>query len=176
MTLIQNRRATTDHWQLIKPAPVEGKAKVAPEVSFAAVSDDGDVIVPLAQWLQQRDALLARKGRTAVWLDAHEGAETIAADLPKLPLIALNFPKFGDGRSLSTARLLRERYGYKGELRAIGDVFRDLVLGMHRCGIDSFALRDDQDIDDTIKALEELPIAYQASVDQPLPLFRRRTA
>ena len=170
MKLIQHRRAATDSWQLFKPVPAEGEA----EVAFTAVPADGDVIVPLAQWLQQRDALLARQGRTGVWLDAHEGADQIAADAPKLPLIALNFPKFGDGRSLSTARLLRERYGYPGELRAIGEVFRDLVLGMHRCGIDSFALRDDQDVDDAIKALEELPLAYQASVDQPLPLFRRR--
>ena len=172
MKLIQNRRAATDTWLLLKPVPIEGQT----ETAFAAVPAEGDVIVPLAQWLQQKDALLARKGRTGVWLDAHEGADLVAADAPKLPLIALNFPKFGDGRSLSTARLLRERYGYKGELRAIGDVFRDLVLGMHRCGIDSFALRDDQDIDDTLRALDELPVAYQASVDQPLPLFRRRTA
>jgi uncharacterized protein (DUF934 family) len=172
MKLIRNRRAEADTWQLIRPVPVEGKT----EVTFPTLPADGDVIVPLAQWRDQRDALLARKGRTGVWLDAHEGADLIAGDAPRLPLIALNFPKFGDGRSLSTARLLRERHGYKGELRAIGDVFRDLVLGMHRCGIDSFALRDDQDIDDTIKALEELPIAYQASVDQPLPLFRRRSA
>lgn len=170
MTLIRNRRVEADNWQLFKPVPVEGKT----EITFPVIPADGDVIVPLAQWLEQRDALRARKGRTGVWLDAHEGADLIAADAPKLPLIALNFPKFGDGRGLSTARLLRERYGYQGELRAIGDVFRDLVLGMHRCGIDSFALRDDQDIDDTIKALEELPVAYQASVDQPLPLFRRR--
>jgi uncharacterized protein (DUF934 family) len=172
MKLIQNRRAAADSWQLFKPVPVEGKA----ESTFPTIPSDGDVIVPLAQWQQQKDALLARKGRTGVWLDSHEGADLIAADAPKLPIIALNFPKFGDGRSLSTARLLRERHGYKGELRAIGDVYRDLVLGMHRCGIDSFALRDDQDIDDTIKALEELPIAYQASVDQPLPLFRRRAS
>jgi uncharacterized protein (DUF934 family) len=172
MKLIKNRRAATDDWQLLNPVAAEGKA----EVAFTTIPADGDVIVPLAQWREQRDVLLARKGRTGVWLDAHEGAELIAADAPGLPLIALNFPKFGDGRSLTTARLLRERYGYQGELRAIGDVFRDLVLGMHRCGIDSFVLRDDQDIDDTIQALEELPVAYQASVDQPLPLFRRRTA
>lgn len=170
MKLIQNRRAATDNWLLLQAVPAGDKAAN----DFAAVPPEGDVIVPLAQWRAQRDALLARKGRTGVWLDAHEGADLIAADASKLPLIALNFPKFGDGRSLSTARLLRERHGYRGELRAIGDVFRDLLLGMQRCGIDSYALRDDQDVDDAIKALDELPVAYQASVDQPLPMFRRR--
>ena len=165
--LIQNRRVRTDNWLLLKSVP---------DAALPAVPAEADVIVPLAQWLQQRDALLARKGRTGVWLEAGEDFAALVADLPRLPLIALNFPKFGDGRNLSTARMLRERHAYKGELRAVGDVYRDLLLGMHRCGIDSYLLHDSQDADDALRAFDELPEVYQASVEQPLPLFRRRVA
>jgi uncharacterized protein (DUF934 family) len=167
MNLIRHRRVATDNWLLLKAAP---------DAALPAVPAEGDVIVPLVQWLHQRDPLLARKGRTGVWLEAGEDFAALVADLPKLPLIALNFPKFGDGRNLSTARLLRERHTYEGELRAIGEVYRDLLLGMHRCGIDSYLLHESQDADDALRAFDELPEVYQASVEQPVPLFRRRVA
>jgi uncharacterized protein (DUF934 family) len=172
--LIQNRRVATDNWLLLKPEVSSG-SETQPAVPAA-----GDVILPLALWRAQAQALLARQAdgaRTAAWLTDTDGAEAIAEllgqDLHRLPLIALNFPKFSNGRNLSTARLLRERYGYKGELRAVGDVQRDQLLGMYRCGIDSFVLRDDQDAADALAAFDELPVAYQASAVQPLPLFRR---
>ena len=89
-------------------------------------------------------------------------------------MIAVNFPKFTDGRGYSIARLLRERCGYKGELRAIGDVLRDHLLFMALCGFDAYALRDDQDPQEALAAFEDFTEAYQASVERPLPLFRRR--
>jgi len=169
--LIQNRRVATDNWLLLKP---QGD-------SLPAVPATGNVIAPLALWRAQREALLARQAegaRTGVWLTDTDGPEALVEllgqDLKRLPLIALNFPKFSNGRNLSTARLLRERHGYSGELRAVGDVQRDQLLGMYRCGIDSFALRDDQDAEDALAAFDELPVAYQASAIQPLPLFRRQ--
>jgi uncharacterized protein (DUF934 family) len=159
--LIRNRRAEADTWQWLESAD-------------AGIPAEGDVIVPLAAWQGGREALRAREGRTAVWLAAQDGPEEIAADLPSLPLVAVHFPSFGDGRGFSTARLLRERYGYRGEIRAIGDVARDQLLFMARCGFDAFALRADQDIDSALEAFDELPRTYQASAIETLPLFRRR--
>jgi uncharacterized protein (DUF934 family) len=162
--LIRNRRAADDNWQWLKP-----DAGAAP-----AVPAEGDVILPLVVWQSQRDALRTRNGRTAVWLEGREDPRAIAGDLAELPLVAVHFASHGDGRSMSTARLLRERYGYRGEIRAVGDVLRDQLLFMYRCGIDSFALRADQDIASALQAFDELPLTYQASAIEPLPLFRRQ--
>ena len=88
--------------------------------------------------------------------------------------VEVNFPSFTDGRGYSTARLLRERFGYRGELRAVGDVQRDQLFNLARCGFDAFLLRKDEDAADALAALEDFSEAYQASVERPLPLFRRR--
>jgi uncharacterized protein (DUF934 family) len=88
--------------------------------------------------------------------------------------IEVNFPKFGDGRGYSIARLLRERYGYKGELRAVGQITRDHLFFMESCGFDAFLLRDGEDAEDALQAFEDFSDAYQASVKRPVPLFRRR--
>lgn len=165
--LIRNRSVAPDSWLLLK-ADAEGNTPAVPE--------EGDVIVPLRAWIDGRDSFTGRKGRTAVWLDGPEGPEAIAGDLPRLPLVAVNFQSFGDGRGFSTARLLRERHGYRGEIRAIGQVIRDWLLFMERCGFDSFLLRDDEDLENALQAFAELPDAYQASFAEPQPLFRRRLA
>jgi uncharacterized protein (DUF934 family) len=165
--LIRNRRVVADNWLLLE---------LGADGALPSVPNEGDVIVPLKVWLARHDALAVRQGHTGVWLDSSEAAETIAADLRRLPLIALRFPSFTDGRGYSTARLLRERYGFGGEIRAIGDVGRDHLLNMQRCGIDAFALREGEDVEQALAAFDELPAAYQASVVEPQPLFRRRTA
>src|SRR3954465_5171576 len=90
--------------------------------------------------------------------------------------IDVNFPKFGDGRSFSIARLLRERYGYKGELRAVGQVARDLLYYMEQCGFDAFLLRDGEDVNEALAAFGDFSESYQTSVARPVPLFRRRQA
>jgi len=138
------------------------------------VPPSGDVVVPLALWLARREALLAYPGKLGVWLDANEGPEAIAADLQHFALVAVNFPKFGDGRGYSTARLLRERYGFKGELRAIGDVLHDHLFFMEQCGFDAFALREDQDAQEALSVFDTFSDSYQTSVLRPVPLFRRR--
>lgn len=163
--VIKNRQIVADSWQLLKPA-----AKGSP----SSVPPAGDVIVPLALWLEQREALSSRAGRLGVWLDSHEEPAAIAGDLDRFALVAVNFPAFGDGRGYSIARLLRERHGYKGELRAIGEVVRDHLFFMAGCGFDSFMLRDDQDPEEALTAFGDFSDAYQASVERPLPLFRRR--
>ena len=94
--------------------------------------------------------------------------------MQRFPLIAVNFPKFGDGRGYSIARLLRERYGFKGELRAIGDVLHDHLFFMSQCGFDAFALREDQDAQEALSVFGTFSDGYQTSALRPVPLFRRR--
>ena len=166
-TLIKERRIAADSWHPLERGP---KGEL-PEVPAR-----GDVIVPLALWLARRGELLPRvETRTlGIWLDANEGPEAIAADLQRFPLIGVNFPKFGDGRGYSIARLLRERYGFKGELRAIGDVLHDHLFFMSQCGFDAFALREDQDPQAALSVFDTFSDGYQSSVLRPVPLFRRR--
>lgn len=166
-TIIRIRQLVQDSWQLLRPAA---------DGALPAVPAQGDVIVPLALWQQQRANLLARDGRAGVWLQASEGPEPLAGDLGHLPVIAIDFPKLVDGRGYSTARLLRDRYGYRGEIRAIGDVQRDQLLYLARCGFDAFALKEGRDAEAALVAFSEFSEAYQASVERPQPLFRRRFA
>ena len=97
-----------------------------------------------------------------------------ALSLEGVSRVEVNFPKFGDGRGYSIARLLRERLGYRGELRAVGHITRDLLYYLERCGFDAFLLRKDEDAARALAALEDFTEAYQSSVERPLPLFRRR--
>ncbi|MGH8681381.1 MAG: DUF934 domain-containing protein [Burkholderiales bacterium] len=173
--LIKDRRLQNDTWQLLDRdlerwlAP--GEDGLVPDFPDAA-----DLIVPLKLWRLRREDLLDRPGRSGVSLAADEDPAALAADLDRLPLVAVHFPKFSDGRGFSTARLLRERYAFTGELRAIGDVLRDQLLFLARCGFDAFALRDDQDAEAATAAFDDFTEAYQGGVDQPAPLFRRRLA
>ncbi len=165
--LIRQRRVVADSWRLLKRAP---------DGALPATPAHGDVIVPLGMWLERRGDLLAYPGRLGVWLDSHEDPAAIAADLERFAVVAVNFPKFGDGRGYSIARLLRERHGYRGELRAVGEVARDLLFYMAACGFDAFALREGEDADEAITAFSDFSESYQSSVTQPVPLFRRRLA
>ncbi|MBL8524348.1 MAG: DUF934 domain-containing protein [Betaproteobacteria bacterium] len=191
----------------VRPEPVEGQqSDSVPHLSFdklrtngnqiirdgAIVRDEwtliaathaeplpaGRVIVPLARWLAERDALTARiteqNQPLGVWLDGHEDPAKLADAIHRFAVIAVNFPKFADGRGYSIATLLRSRYGFKGELRAIGDVLRDQLFYMKRVGFNAFAVRADKDIHDAVKALKDFSEVYQGSVNQPLPLFKRK--
>ena len=162
--IIRDREVIVDDWQLV-PAIAEGAAAHLP---------DGKLIVPLNVWLAQTDALTERKLPIGVWLDSNQDAAEIVNAVSNFAVVAVNFPKFADGRGYSIATLLRSRYGYKGELRAIGDVLRDQLFYMQRVGFNAFAVRADKDIHDALKALKDFSVAYQGSVDQPLPLFKRR--
>lgn len=165
--IVKNRQIATDSWHLLKAGPDGALPPVPPA---------GDVIVPLATWLAQRDALLSRAGQLGIWLDSHEDPALVAGDLQHFTLIAVNFPKMGDGRGHSIGRLLRERYGWQGELRAIGYVLRDLLFDLSRCGFDAFSLREGEDPQAALSAFNDFSEGYQASVDRPQPLFRRRGA
>jgi uncharacterized protein (DUF934 family) len=101
---------------------------------------DGPVILSKKRWLAEREHLALRNAPLGLFIEAGETLDDIAADLPRFALIALSFPKFRDGRAFSTARLLREKHGYAGELRAVGNVLSDLIPFMRRVGFDAFEI------------------------------------
>ena len=109
-----------------------------------------------------------------VRLEPADDPAAVADRLDRVARIEVNFPKFGDGRGYSIARLLRERYGYKGELRAVGHITRDHLFFMESCGFNAFELREGEDAQQALASFEDFSESYQASVTRPLPLFRRR--
>jgi uncharacterized protein (DUF934 family) len=131
--------------------------------------------VPLAQWLAEREQLIAEGAPVGVLLEPADDPATLAADLPRLHAIAVHFPAFADGRGYSIARLLRERHAWTGELRAVGDVLRDQLFYLARCGFDTFALRDGQDAMAAVSAFRDFSDAYQGATDRT-GLFERRAA
>jgi uncharacterized protein (DUF934 family) len=162
--IIRHRAVIQDNWQLLE------------QDAIGALPFSGDVIVPLGLWTAERDALSFRLGRIGVWLESDADPAAIAHDLPRFGVIAIRYASFTDGRGHTLARLLRERHGYRGELRAIGDVLRDQLYYLSRCGFDAFALRAGEDPAQALSALDDFSEAYQVSVERPVPLFRRRLA
>lgn len=140
----------------------------------ASLPAAGDVIVSLRRWTEERDALAAHPGDVGVCISGDDELEALLPELNSLRLIALYFPKFVDGRNYSNARLLRERYAYRGELRAVGDVQRDQLHFMARCGIDSFELAPDQDVDAALKGFDDFSLSYQPAADQRRTVFQLR--
>ncbi|MBL8471235.1 MAG: DUF934 domain-containing protein [Rhodocyclaceae bacterium] len=158
---------------------VTGETAAPPDVvAGVAVPVTGRVLLPLPLWLARKDELAARvaAGEIGVWIDSFEEPEALPeslADLNALPVIGLHFPRFVDGRAYSAAFLLRNRYGYKGQLRALGDVLRDQLFYLRRVGFDAFALREGLDAHAAAASFADFPEVYQTSTDQPQPLFRR---
>jgi len=109
-----------------------------------------------------------------LWLAPDDEVEVLRLWLAVLPLIAIDFPSFRDGRGYSQAYLLRTRLGWPGELRAIGDVLRDQLAHMRQCGFDAFAVREDKSAQDALKGLAGMSVLYGRSAIEPRPLFRRR--
>lgn len=133
----------------------------------------GNILLPLKYWLEQSAELDGQAGLVGVWLDSDEEVEALADDLAQLPVVALNFPKFVDGRGFSSARLLRDRYDYKGEIRAIGNVIQDQLFILQRCGFSQFCLADNVDLEAAAKSLSDFSDSYQTAADQDQPLFKR---
>ncbi|MGE5526841.1 MAG: DUF934 domain-containing protein [Rhodospirillaceae bacterium] len=166
-TLIKERKIATDSWQLLRDGADGARAALPP---------DGDVIVPARRWLEEREQLALRAGRIGVLLSGDDDPADVAEDLRLFGVVAVDFPRFTDGRGYSIGRLLRERYGWRGEMRAVGDIQRDQLFYLARCGFDAFMLRDGEDATVALGAFQDFSERYQAAVDQPLPLFRRRAA
>jgi uncharacterized protein (DUF934 family) len=149
--------------------------------SYVLVADDaelpahGDVIVGLKRFLAGEATLRARGAKVGVRIDPEDEVGEAQRALATADLVALSFPKFGDGRAYSKARLFRERFAYKGELRAVGEVLADQLQYMARCGIDAFALSEGKDVAAALRAMDDFTVKYQGDTVDPLPLYRRVT-
>ncbi|MBN8431415.1 DUF934 domain-containing protein [Microbulbifer salipaludis] len=164
--LILDGAVASNQWNLL---PLGGEAQITAD-SLAP----GKVILPLSLWLELREQLHDRREEIGVWLDSDETADLLGDDAKALPLIAAHFPAFTDGRGFTLGRLLRERYGYTGELRAVGNFIRDQLTYLTRCGFNAFAYQGDEPLENLLGSMRDFNDSYQAAVDQPLPIFRRR--
>ncbi|MDC0010906.1 DUF934 domain-containing protein [Porticoccaceae bacterium] len=157
--MLSHGAVTEDNWTVLQ-MPVE-------------TIPQGNILLPLKYWLEQSAELDGQAGLVGVWLDSDEEVEALADDLEQLPVVALNFSKFVDGRGFSSARLLRDRYDYKGEIRAIGNVIQDQLFMLQRCGFSQFCLADNVDLEAAAKSLNDFSDSYQTAADQDQPLFKR---
>lgn len=142
--------------------------------------DDDDILPPsgafsvsVTRWTEERESLLGEEG-LGVRLHGDDALEAIVEDLDAFERIVVEFPAFTDGRCYTFARLLRERYGYEGELRAIGDVLRDQIFFMKRCGIDVFEVPEDKDPGGLLAGLDDFSVTYQTAADGRPPVYHRR--
>jgi uncharacterized protein (DUF934 family) len=196
--LIKNGHIVHDEWTLVTlPTLAEeavrkqaGKvvifrltgeaAATTEQIANTAIPSDGKIIVPFSVWLARKNELASRltASELGVWLESFELVEDLAAsvdDINSLPVIAVNFPRFADGRGFSIATLLRTRFGYRNEIRAIGDVLRDQLFYMKRCGFDAYLMRPDRSTPEALASLRDFTEPNQAAVDTPLPVWRRHT-
>lgn len=134
----------------------------------------GDISVPLNLWLDHKQELLARGGITAVQIGSDEGPEDLLDDLNSIDMIVLPFVSHVDGRGYTHAYLLRERYGYKGEIRAVGDVKFDQLGFLTRSGCNAFELPDGENLETALRAFKEFSKVYQPSADGGRLIFSRR--
>lgn len=156
-------------------AVVDANDWVHPE-DDAPLPDGTPIVVSLERWQGEHETLTARNAPVGIRLRSDQRIDQIAGDLPNLPLVELDFPNLNDGRHFTSARLLRERHGYRGEIRATGQVLRDQLFFMARCGFDAFELPADKDPEGARKAFREISVVYQPAADRrmPAPTWRLR--
>ena len=138
------------------------------------VSEGGDIIISMARFEAEGDALIAEGCNVGVRIQPDEAVEALAYDLPRLSVVALAFPKYRDGRAYTSARLLRERLGFTGEIRAIGDVLREQAGFMARCGFDAFEPADGSTPAEWQAAIHRHRHVYQRAADARAPAFAER--
>ena len=148
------------------------------QIADTIIPTTGKIIVPLSVFIARKAELQSHisQGEVGVWIDTHEVIEQLIeaqSDLNTLPIIAVHVERFADGRIFSLGTLLRTRYGYKNELRAIGDVLHDQLFFLKRSGFNSFSIRTDRDAKDAIAGLQDFTQPYQGAVDEPRPVFQR---
>ncbi len=157
--IIRNQEVVDDSW-----VHLEDEAPLVP---------GQDIIVSWARFDKERDALLAHGGKVGVKLYSDDDARALEGALSALALIAIDFPKFTDGRGYSHARILRDQLGFEGELRAVGDVLQDQMFFMARCGINAFELKAGKSLQSALEAFSRFTVRYQAAADQPKPIYQQ---
>ena len=162
MQVIRDKKIVEDDWQWIE------------KIDDGQALPEGDVIVPFTYWQTHHADLIEREGRLGVCINGDDESEEVAKDLSNFDLIAVDFPAFKDGRGYSHARILRDHYNYQGDIRAVGDVLRDQLFYMQRCGITSFHLHEDRDFEDAILGLSDFSVKYQTAADGALPVYKER--
>ena len=157
--VIRDGQVVEDNWQYIEDG--------------VDVPADGDVLVSLARWQEDADALSARTGQTGVFTNGAVDFDALVAVSSIVDAIALTFDKFADGRSYSHAHLLRTRHGYKKDLRATGDVLRDQVFYYNRVGFNVLEIRADKDIEAAVESLKDFSVLYQPAADGADPIYSK---
>ncbi|SMF38901.1 Uncharacterized conserved protein, DUF934 family [Alteromonadaceae bacterium Bs31] len=162
--LIKNGEVIDNQWSLIRDAE---------ELTNTDLSS-GYWVLPFDAFSSVKNGSGNNSEKIGVWLSSDANLESLSPYIQQLPLICIDFPAFVDGRGFSIARTLKEHYEYAGELRATGHFIQDQMHYLHRCGIDTFDIPDDWSVDSVLQSLNDFSISYQAAVDEPQPLFRRR--
>ena len=165
MQIIRDRRIVNDHWQHVPDSDGMPEGLVPPR---------GDIIVSIQRWQLQRDALLARGSELGLRLCGTDDVEAVAADLHRFRVIALEFAAFTDGQGYSQARLLRERYNYAGEIRAVGEFISDQMFFLERSGVNAFEIPPGEDLGRALRAFSEMSVTYQPAADRHDSVFHRR--
>lgn len=160
MPLVKNARITTDPFVHVADG--------------AELPVDGDILISSQHFLADTDALLRRPGKTGVVWPNNRSVDDLVPHLNRLAAVALVFPSFRDGRAYSQARLLRERHGYEGELRATGQVLRDQFVFMSRAGFDTFEVKKDADADAFAETMKRYSVFYQPTGDGRVTALNRR--
>ena len=154
------------------------KTVSAEQIANTEIPSAGKIIVPLSVFIARKAELQDRlsNNQIGVWVDTHEILEDLVSslsDLNSLPIIAVHVERFADGRIFSLGTLLRTRYGFKNELRAIGDVLRDQLYFFKRSGFTSYLIRADRSATEALASLNDFTNPYQGAVDEPRPVFKR---
>ncbi len=169
LSLIKQESVAADAWKLLTLA----ENGLAETVTLPV----GPLLVPVCVWQARRRELVEREYAhgwpLGVWLDAGESPRVIADDLDDFSVVAVHFPKATDGRGCFTARLLRRRYGYRGELRAFGEVLREQLFYLRRSGFDAFTLRAARAGRAPFGGITDIDRAAQAAANRPLRLVPR---
>jgi len=159
------------------PPVIESSARIDDSyrvVDEGALPEHADIIVSLERWLREREFLRVHRGRIGVALAPGDDPELLAEDVERLALIVLCFPQFTDGRAYSQARILRERLGFAGKIRATGDVLPDQLEFMRRCGIDSFEFPDEPSAERALRHSPRFSVAHRQAAGEAIPAYRHR--